>query len=157
MQPDGSAKYQRKRLIVLRPLQARIIKAVTLIPLTALAFSVALVALAWREVMNEVAQLDLELESFRFLLLAFTALIAVATFVILLQALVFSNRIAGPIYRLHKVLEAVRAGDLSARAALRDHDLLHETAAELNETLTVLERRQAAERVKEVDAVTTGV
>ena len=49
-----------------------------------------------------------------------------------MQALRFSHRIAGPIYRITKSLQQVRSGDIGFRVHLRQGDHLTEIAAELN-------------------------
>lgn len=143
MTASQNPRDRRKKLIVLPRLQLRLIRECALWPVATLLAASGLVALAWNVVANEAHAQNAELRSLALLLGAFALLVGVATFVILYRALSLSNRIVGPMYRLQHTLEAVRAGDLSARVTLRDHDLLRETADELNSTLEVLEARLA--------------
>ena len=52
-----------------------------------------------------------------------------------------SNRIAGPIYRLKKVMRDVADGDLTCRIKLREHDHLQDLAQEMNDVLVGLDSR----------------
>ena len=141
MSDHDPAPNRRRKLIVMPSLQRRLVRQCTAWPLTTFAFATVLVGFAWRQVLQESLELEPQLGSLNFLLGTYTTLIGVATFVILYQALVLSNRVAGPSYRVRKTLEAVRAGDLSVRVNLREQDLLCEMADELNRTLEVLQRR----------------
>jgi methyl-accepting chemotaxis protein len=73
------------------------------------------------------------------------ALVATACYFILL-----SHRVAGPAYRLKKVLEALQGGDTTARANLRRGDYLKDVAAQVNRLAEDLgarrERRETALR-----------
>ncbi|HEY3347930.1 MAG TPA: methyl-accepting chemotaxis protein, partial [Nitrospirota bacterium] len=57
------------------------------------------------------------------------ALVAVAGVMI---SLVYSHRIAGPLYRFEKDLEAIKQGDLTRRIKLRDGDQFSEMAEQIN-------------------------
>ncbi len=46
-----------------------------------------------------------------------------------------SHKIAGPLYRVEKVLETLRSGDLSATVHIRKADFLHETAEVFNKAV----------------------
>lgn len=144
---------RRKKLIVLPDLQLRMIRQAAFWPLATLVVASTLVGIAWRQVLREAAELEGQLTSLAWLLGAFALLVGSAVFVILYQAMLFSNRVAGPVYRIHKALADVRAGDLAVRVHLREKDLLTETADELNSTLDVLAQRVvAAERGEPVKA-----
>ena len=56
-----------------------------------------------------------------------------------IHSVLMMHRIAGPLYRLQKVLGAVGGGELSARATLRKHDYLHQEAEALNRMLAHLQ------------------
>lgn len=135
---------RRKKLIVLPEFQRRMIRQAAFWPLATLVIASTLVGVAWRLVLQEVATTSTVIESLALLLGAFALLIGSAVFVILYQAMLFSNRVAGPVYRIHKALEAVRAGNLDVRIKLREKDLLLETADEFNATIDVLAKRVAA-------------
>lgn len=67
---------------------------------------------------------------------------------VILIGLVLSNRIAGPIYRIHKYLEALCSGDHRERLKLREKDELQDIAAAANDLAAKLEndkkKREAA-------------
>jgi methyl-accepting chemotaxis protein len=66
----------------------------------------------------------------------------VLVFVLLvLHSVVVSHRIAGPLYRFRRVLEAVAGGDLSVRATIRKHDYLWKEAAAIDATIVALGTR----------------
>ena len=135
---------RRKKLIVLPELQLRMIRQAAFWPLATLVIASTIVGIAWRQVLGEAAELEGQFHSLAWLLAAFALLVGSAVFVILYQAMLFSNRVAGPVYQIHKALAAVREGDLCIRVKLRDKDLLTETADELNKTLQILEQRVVA-------------
>jgi len=55
-----------------------------------------------------------------------------------------SNRTAGPVYRLKKVVREVADGDLTIRIRLRKRDHLKDLATEVNAAIEILETRIAA-------------
>ena len=57
---------------------------------------------------------------------------------LLLHSVNVSNKIAGPLYRIRMVLRAVRRGDLTARARLREKDYLHQDADGVNDLIEAL-------------------
>ncbi len=59
------------------------------------------------------------------------------------DALLLTHRLVGPIYRLRKMIQAVKAGQEVERMSLREGDFLHDLKDEFNEMLEVLERRGA--------------
>jgi methyl-accepting chemotaxis protein len=67
---------------------------------------------------------------------------------VILIGLVLSNRIAGPIYRIHKYLDALCLGDYSERLKLREKDELQDIAASANDLAAKLDddkkKREAA-------------
>jgi nitrogen fixation/metabolism regulation signal transduction histidine kinase len=69
------------------------------------------------------------------LFLAVLGFVIVSAIVVVQQALRFSNRIAGPSYRLIKSMQQVCSGDVSFRVKLRKGDLLGEVADAFNELL----------------------
>jgi len=58
-----------------------------------------------------------------------------------------SNRIAGPIYRLKKVMRMLADGDLNCRIRLRKHDHLQDLAGEINDMLRLMDARVQALQV----------
>ncbi len=55
--------------------------------------------------------------------------------------IVFSHRIAGPVFRLQRVLESIGKGDLTHRIKFRDKDILQDLADDLNGTVGILDER----------------
>ena len=89
------------------------------------------------------------LDSADFLLPALGATTVIVTTVVALAAgarvLVFSHKIAGPLYRLEKAAEAVGQGDLSQRVNLREGDELQAFAQSMD--FAVAELRWQLEQV----------
>ena len=71
------------------------------------------------------------------LLTALIALIATSLSVWML-ALIKSNKIAGPVYRLESSIEAIGRGNLSLKTGFRDGDAVKNLAEELNITTEIL-------------------
>lgn len=132
---QDSAANRRKILIVNSAAQKRIVLAITLFPSIALASSTMVVAVFCRRLLGEAARAEVELPSLMPLFVAMLAFVAASGVVILVQALRFSHRVAGPSYRLMKSLERIRGGDIGFRVKLRQGDHLGEVAEELNRLL----------------------
>ena len=96
---------RRKKVIVLREAQKRIILAVSLFPALSLAMATMLIAVFCRKLLGEATRTDVDLPSLVPLFLSVLGLALVSCLIILNQALRFSNRISGPAYRVVKTLE----------------------------------------------------
>lgn len=59
------------------------------------------------------------------------------------DAVKFAHRVAGPIYRFRKTIQAITAGEEVRLLTLRKGDFLQEMKEDLNEMLQVLEQRGA--------------
>lgn len=81
----------------------------------------------------------------------FLRLIFLSPLVILI-ALVLSNRIAGPIYRIHKFIKKVHAGDYSEKLTLREKDELQDLAAAMNGFVSKLisDKEKRSQRLDEL-------
>jgi methyl-accepting chemotaxis protein len=55
---------------------------------------------------------------------------------ILILSMLYSHRIAGPLYRLSQFVKKVTEGHLDKRVSLREKDVIHPIAEELNELVT---------------------
>lgn len=149
---------RRKRLLVNRPFQGRLILSMTLVPM------VMLLGVAASSVIY-VSSLDTAFESevvvaggipMLTLMLGFQLL---AGYFMLIHALRASHRVAGPAYRICKSIERIRGGDIDFRVRLREGDHLVEIEQELNRLIECLQadrqRRAAAcasaEGMEEVD------
>ena len=138
------ASNRRQILIVNSAAQKRIVLAITLFPSIALASSTMVVAVFCRRLLGEAARAEVELPSLMPLFVAMLAFVVASGVVILVQALRFSHRVAGPSYRLMKSLERVRAGDIGFRVKLRMGDHLGEVADEMNRLLEWLNQNPPA-------------
>ncbi len=88
---------------------------------------------------EEALAAKVELPSVVPIFMTVVAFLFVASICLFLNALRFSHRIAGPIYRVERTLQAVRDGDLTARANMRSTDFLGDIAIGLNGFLDWLE------------------
>ena len=134
----AQSNERRRTLVVNRELQQRIIFAVSLVPTIGLALACVIVAVFCRRLLGEAMRADAQLPSLVPLFLSLLGFVIVSAIVVVLQALRFSHRIAGPAYRLLKSMERLRSGDLAFRVHLRKGDHLVELADELNRVLDYL-------------------
>ncbi len=132
-------KNRRKRLIVNKPLQKKIIFGVSFVPLLALVGATLAVSVLASRVLDEAGAQQVNLPTLAPMFLALFVFILAAGGVVVLQALRYSNRIAGPQYRIVRSLKQVRTGDYTFRIRLRKGDELSELAEELNCLLAWLE------------------
>lgn len=81
------------------------------------------------------------------------AILAIVTALVAMDALLFSHKIAGPIYRIEKNLADIRHGDLTVTTRFRGNDQLRAFEQELNDMVRALNHMargldEAAARVK---------
>lgn len=133
---------RRRKLVVHKATQKRIVLAVVLVPTIGLAASTMVVAMLCRRLLTESLQVDAELPSLTPLLVSVLVFFVVCSLVMAVQGLRFSHRIAGPAYRIRKSLGRIRTGDIGFRVTLRRGDYLTEIADELNATLDWLNCNQ---------------
>jgi len=94
-----------------------------------------------------VTRLDIFLQVFVFPL--------VATFICMcLHGLVFSHRIAGPVYRIKDMLNRIRGGDLAQDVHIRTNDYFHDLCDDLNSMIErlrgdLIEFRKASQELAE--------
>ena len=83
---------------------------------------------------------------------------ALVTIIAALRLLIFSHRIAGPLYRLEKSAETIGAGDLSLRVRLRSADQLQDLAHSMDEMVSDLRTRVQAikKQTERLDKLTSG-
>ena len=130
--------------MVNRPMQERIISAVVVVPTIGLAVTALVVAFFCRRLVDEALLGDADLPSLPPLLYSVLGYSLVCSIVIVVRGLRFTQRVAGPAYRLAKSLERARNGDLWFRVTLRDGDYLGEVADELNQLLDVLQAKRTS-------------
>lgn len=124
---------RRKKLIVLREAQKRIIYSVTLFPALSLAMATMIIAIFCRKLLGEATQTEAELPSLVPLFLSVLGFALASCLIILHQAVRFSHRIAGPAYRLMRGFDQVKSGDLDCQIRLRKGDHLTDVADKFNE------------------------
>lgn len=130
---------RRSRLIVNPAVQSRIIVNISWPLASALAFVALLLGWFSMHLLDEALVAQVELPSLIPVLVTVVAFLVVSFGYMVFNALKFSHRIAGPMYRLQKTLETATEGDYSVRAKLRTNDFLVEVADSLNEFLAHLE------------------
>lgn len=89
---------------------------------------------------------DLKDQRYRDLLVFGTSLgvaTVVVTFVLAVWALFATHRAAGSVYRVQKVIEDIKAGDLNARVHLRGKDEFQDLARAFNEMMDRLGERDS--------------
>lgn len=116
----------------MREMQSRIILHTTVLPLVALTILTVAVTILCRQVIAEASALDVAVPKVQLLLVTVVCLTSTMAGAILYIAFRFSNRVAGPSYRLIQSLKRARTGDADFRVKLRDGDFLTEVADELN-------------------------
>ncbi len=79
---------------------------------------------------NLLTELDQALETRALMVFSLTLLISSVGAVII--AVVYSHRVAGPVYKLGMTTQKIAAGDLAGSVRLRTDDVLHELADEFN-------------------------
>jgi hypothetical protein len=140
----GNKQNRRRQMVIDRPVQSRIILTVSWPPAVALAFTSLVLGYLCIRLSEEALQAQIELPSLIPIFMTVMGFLLVASTYLAFNALKFSHRIAGPMYRIRKTLEAVEAGDLGVRAKLRDGDFLVEVAEQLNGFLDWLEQNPPA-------------
>ena len=71
---------------------------------------------------------------------------------IALITLLYSHRVAGPVYRLRQFAGCIGRGDVSGRVTLRQSDVVHQLAMEMN-AMNATFRQTVTDVMKELDAL----
>ncbi len=129
---------RRKKLIINKPVQRRIIVGVTIIPMLVLVAATIAVAILTGRVLDEARAAEQGLPTLAPLFVSLFLFIVAAGTTVVISALRYSNRIAGPMFRLCRSMREIREGDLSFTVKLRKGDELTEIADELNAMITWL-------------------
>ena len=127
-----SGQNRRRTLIVNKPVQGRLIFAMSILPAIGMTVLMLMVAYFCHQLSLEVMVADIELESVMPLYLSVAAFVMVSGIFLFYNAVKFSNRIAGPSHRLCQSMKRIRCGDVSFRVQLRHGDHLQELSEELN-------------------------
>lgn len=133
-------KNRRKKLVINKPVQRRIIFAVSFVPILGLVGATLAVALLAGRVLDEARMAEVNLPTLAPLFVSLFFFILTAGALVVVQALRYSHRIAGPMYRLCQSIKRMRERDLDFEVTLRDGDELTEIATELNHLISTLKR-----------------
>ncbi len=132
---NNRSSNRRQTLLVAPELQRRIIFHVSFYPLLTLLVAAVSVAIFSGRLTEEAARIPAELPSLGIFLVSMLTFIVVFGLLLIRQALIFSNKVAGPSYRICKSLEEVRAGNFDLRIQLRKGDFNTEISNEINRLL----------------------
>jgi hypothetical protein len=135
---------RRRRLVVCPELQRRIVRDITVLPLIVFVLSIAVLAVFTGKLHGEAAAADVELPSLIPWLLCLFGVVVVASFGLLSQAARFSNRVAGPQFRILRVVSQELAKSTGQQIQLRGDDYLREVAADVNALLSRLDELNVA-------------
>ncbi len=133
-------KNRRKKLVINKPVQRRIIFAVSFVPILGLVGATLAVALLAGRVLDEARLAEVNLPTLAPLFVSLFFFILTAGALVVVQALRYSHRIAGPMYRLCQSIKRIQKGDLDFHVKLRDGDELTEIATELNHLISTLKK-----------------
>jgi nitrogen fixation/metabolism regulation signal transduction histidine kinase len=137
-------RNRRKTLVINKPVQKRIVMGITVVPIVTLIAATLAVAVLTGRVLDEARSAEETLPTLGPLFVSLFLFIVAAGAVVVLQALRYSHKIAGPMYRLIKSLERMRTGDVSFRVKLRQGDELGELADEVNRVIEWVQAHQPA-------------
>ena len=127
------AKNRRRTLIVNKEAQRRIVMAISLFPAISLALATMIIAVFCRKLLGEAERADASLPSLVPLFFSVLGFVLVSGLIVFHQAVKFSNKIAGPSYRLMRAFAHVKDGDFTTRIGLRKGDHLVELADAFND------------------------
>jgi methyl-accepting chemotaxis protein len=151
------AKHERRtRILVNKPLQARVVLSLSWPALTCMLVTCLTLTSFCVKLGYEASTLDVELPSVVPVCLSAIAFMLVACVFFTYYAVKFSHRIAGPMVRIQRTIDAVKTGDLTARAHLRRTDHLGDLAGTLNEFLAWLEQHPPAGVPRAADGSAAG-
>jgi hypothetical protein len=132
---------RRRTLMVNHSFQHRLIKDVSRIPIIALMAGMLIMAFCFRNMIQDAVDAGVRLNGIGLFVGCMTGYALLACFVTINLAYRISNRIAGPVYRLHMSMEEFKKGNSDCMIKLRDGDYLMETAEIFNQMVTEIENR----------------
>jgi len=140
------AQYKRKKLFVAPKVQGLLIARVVAYWIAAMV-TLEFIRLTWQITFGpEQAGFLAYFTSYDWLAAGGRMLFASLLLIpIIWDMLVFSNRFAGPVFRMRRVLREVAQGRVVARVKLRDGDLWHGFADDLNAALQRVAPQQLAQ------------
>lgn len=132
---EQRTQNRRRKLVVNKPMQGRMMLSMALIPAAALIGIAILTAIYASRVTDEALATDSELPNLMPLFYLVIAFEVMAGVIMVINSLRVSHTVAGPAYRICKGIERMRGGDLSFKVSLRNGDHLTEIRDELNKLL----------------------
>lgn len=132
----------RKRLVIDATLQQRMVIEQAWPAALAVLVGVSVLGVLASNLGQEAALAGVELPSLSVVMTAAFAFVILTAVFIVVVAVRFSHRVAGPIFAIRKTLRASLDGDRDARVRLRSNDFLVDLVDDLN---ALLEQRAAAE------------
>jgi len=146
---DLTPRHERKTVVINRRFQFRIVAMILLagilcIGITAnlcYAYLVENYDLMLRKTDMPQAMVDQQYRDLFTFLAALSAVNFVIVVVVAIWALFVTNRTAGALYHLKRVMDAVASGNAAARVHLREKDDFHELAAAFNAMLDAQQQK----------------
>ena len=136
---------ERRRTLIVNPvLQKRLIRDVSLVPILALIAGVAVTAVSFRLLLLDAVDAGITLPGVYPFLGCLAGFVFLSAFVTLNMAARISNRVAGPLVRLHRAMERLGQGDFDCRIRFREGDYLEDTAEVFNRLVDRLAERAGA-------------
>ncbi len=142
-QEQSRPAYRRRRFFLPQTSQPRLLlSAQFVLAGVGLLASGALYLLVNRDLTDSYFSAHLAIRNVQQIFLPYLVGINLLVFLLSVVAMVFyTHRIAGPMYRLCRVLQGVARGELYHRVRFRRRDYLQEVAADANEALSFLQRQ----------------
>ncbi len=135
-------RYTRKQILINPRLQWRLVRDACLMPLGALLGGSIVIGFLLNMVRAEARSLDVELPTLGDLGVAGLLFVGVCTVVIVYHGVMFSHRIAGPLFRFRKSFDEVLGGNTKLKVHLRRNDYMHATAAHFNELVAHIDEKE---------------
>lgn len=144
MEMQQRSQNRRRKLVVNKPMQGRMMLSMALIPGAALIGVAILTAIYASRITREALATDSDLPDVMPLFYLVIAFEVVAGFIMVINSLRVSHTVAGPAYRICKSIERIRGGDLAFKVTLRKGDHLTEVRDEMNKLLDWLNENPPA-------------
>ncbi len=146
------SRYRRRQLFVNPELQKSIVKRVVTPAIASLVVAAVLVTWFAKQVHDHAGAAATGIPSLVTVLLIAAFFVFFAGGLMIYHALTLSHQVAGPAYRIRSDVERVLCGDTAHRVRLRDGDLLHDVADDVNTLLEWVEQRVELQASNDVGA-----
>ena len=156
MADQASNKRSIQNVLINRPLQREFTVAMLMIMTTAALIVGLMIHSSFRNMIEGVPP-TISKTTFEQMILDANSQLVVSSILIIFLAVIatgffgvfFLHRVAGPVYRFHRVLERLGHGELLNEVQLRKGDFFTETAGSLNQVIQLLKRQAANARTLE--------